>query len=204
MRRLQARYDDHGMTLAEVLIGLGVLSVVMAIATGGIVQVFAAIGRADAASISQSQMQLAFATLDKEVRYASWVRPPADTGRYVYVEFLSAVAQTRERRCHRAVVDSVAGTLRLQSWRPNTVPGAGRIVAQHLVTTASVAVFTLMEPDTATDSVTATHQRLQVRLTSRFGNGSRAGTVSSDVTFTALNIRPGSTVGPECTEGRPT
>jgi hypothetical protein len=191
------------MTLAEVLVGLGVLSVVMAIATGGILQVFKAVGRADAAAVTQSQVQLAFATLDEEVRYASWLRPPADTGRYAYVEFLGAVALTRESRCHRAVVDHVAGTLRLQSWRPDLVPGAGRVVAGQLVA-APVAVFTLIAPDTLDNRVTATHQRLRVRLTTRFGGASDQRTVSSDVTFTALNTKPGGTVGPECTAGRPT
>ena len=204
MRRMPAHLEnDHGTTLAEVLVGLGVLSVVMAVATTGILQVFTAVGRADAASVTQSQVQLAFATLDKEVRYAAWVRPPADTGRYAYVEFLGAVARTRQSRCHRAVVDRVAGTLRLQSWRPDTIPGAGRVVAGQLVTVPD-AVFTLIEPDTLDNRVTATHQRLQVRLTSRFGTGSHQRTVSNDVTFTAVNTNPTSVVGPECTGGRPT
>jgi Tfp pilus assembly protein PilW len=204
MRRPGAHLDDdHGATLAEILVGLGVLSVVMAIATGGILQVFRAVGRADAASVTQSQAQFAFAILDKEVRYASWVRPPAHTGRYVYVEFLSAEARTRERRCHRAVVDRAAGTLRLQSWQPDLVPGAGRVLAGQLVTAAPV-VFTLIEPDTLNNRVTSTHQRLRVRLTARFGSGSDQRTVSSDVTFTALNTSPTSTVGSECTVGRPT
>jgi prepilin-type N-terminal cleavage/methylation domain-containing protein len=197
--------DDDGVTLAEVLVGLGVLSVVMSIATGGILQVFRAIARADAESITQSQVQLAFATLDKEVRYASWVRPPADIGRYVYVEFLGAVAQTRVSRCHRVVIDRVAGTLRLQSWRPDLAPTAGRIVAEQLVTSAGLPVpFTLIEPDTQNDQVTSTHHRLRIRVTIRFGSGSDQRTVSSDVTFTALNTKSTSAVGPECTGGRPT
>jgi type II secretory pathway pseudopilin PulG len=197
--------DDRGNTLAEVLVGLGVLSVVMAVVTGGVLQVFKAIARADAASVAQSQLQQAFATLDEEVRYASWMRPPADTGRYGYIEFLGAIAVTRQSRCNRAVVDRVAGTLRLQSWRPDLVPGAGRIVAAQLVVAAAPAsVFTLLEPDTLNNRVTATHQRLRVRLTTRFGNGSDQRTVSSDVTFTALNTKASGTVGPECTAGRPT
>lgn len=198
------RSNDDGMTLIELLVGLGILTVVMTIATGGILQVFRGINRADAADAVQSRLHVAFTTFDKEVRYAAWLRPPAGTTRYTYVEFLSAVAQTREDRCHRAVVDRTAGTLRLQSWRPGTTPDAGRALAAQLVTTGSPAVFTVFEADTAADGVTAPHQRLRIRLTARAGAGTDQRTVSSDVTFSAVNTGHGTAPGTGCTTGRPT
>lgn len=196
MRRHRAGCDD-GTTLVELVVALTVFGAVMALFTAGVLQVYRAANRTEAVAVADSQVQTAVRLIDKEIRYARWIRNPAQTAGSAWVEFLNSDPVTGQPRCHRIVVDRAAGVLRTVAWPPGTAPAAPHSLAGQLVTDGPDPFFALQTPG-ASD-----FGRLRLRLTSRVGTNGHAGTATSDVTFTALNTSRSAAPGPECTEGRP-
>ncbi|GAA0812968.1 PulJ/GspJ family protein [Spirilliplanes yamanashiensis] len=187
---------DEGTTMIELVVALTVFGAVSALVTAGVLQAHAAANRTEAVAAADTQVETAFRRIDKEIRYARWIRPPAQTPSSAWVEFLNSDPATGQPRCHRVVVDRAAGVLRTVAWQPGATPPAAQSLAGQLVD-GSDPFFTL-EATGATDFA-----RLRLRLTSRVGRNASAGTVTSDVTFTALNTSRSATPGAECTEGRP-
>src|SRR4051794_16095539 len=70
-RRLRrACAADAGVTLVEVLVAFGVMSVVMALFTAGVAQSYRVANKADAMAVARQQLHTAFLRLDRDVRYA--------------------------------------------------------------------------------------------------------------------------------------
>ena len=188
---------DEGPSLLELVVALAVFSAVSALVTAGVLQVHGAVSRTEAVAAADAQVETAFRRIDKEIRYARWIRQPAQTPSWAWVEFLNSDAATGQPRCHRIVVDRTAGVLRAVAWQPGAAPPAAQSLAGQLTVAGSDPFFALETPG-ATDFA-----RLRLRLTSRVGRNASAGTVTSDVTFTALNTSRSVAPGAECTEGRP-
>jgi hypothetical protein len=200
---------DDGVSLAEVLVGLGVMSVAMAIVTTGLVVSFRVTGKIESTAVAQSELHIALQRLDREVRYAYWIGPPRETPTSSYVEFLNRDASTHTKRCNRLILDRAARVLRMAQWSPGSPPPAERQVAAKLGAPARGSVFSRQAPGTpiavgsSATPFTPEFQRLRIRLQVDAGSGGTRSTGHIDVTFTAANSFRNDTVGPECTQGRP-
>nr|BFE84819.1 hypothetical protein GCM10020093_074200 [Planobispora longispora] len=148
IRALRAT-GDAGVSLIEILVTMGILGVLMAIFTTGIVQVYRAVGSTESLATAQEQTHVAFQRLDKEVRYASWIGEPGTDGDYWYVEFYGVKAETPPRRrlpeketlpekeCKQLRLDLDRGVLQLLRWKPGSPPAegtSGETLASHIAT----------------------------------------------------------------------
>ncbi|MEV4706651.1 hypothetical protein [Actinoplanes sp. NPDC049316] len=218
---MRRRTDDAGASLAELLVTLAVMSVVMVLFTGAIVQIYRTVNTTETLSDSQNELSRAFQRFDRELRYASWVSTPSSqtastTGPW-YVEFAGPDPKT----CFQLQLvpgPQNLGVLRLLTWTQGAPPPAGtpgQTIASQVVTTADKRPFFEKQAYGATPyaSPTATpsggpvgtsfqtvFQRLRIKLTTRSG----AGTAQIDTTFTALNTTQTTPASNDCSEGRPT
>jgi prepilin-type N-terminal cleavage/methylation domain-containing protein len=211
------RADDSGLSLIEIMVTMGIMSVLMVIFTTAILQVYRTSAATESLSAAQSQLQIAFQRFDRELRYASWIAQPGKVGTTWYVEFAAADAtkcgQLRlETPAGPASGADAAGVLQLVRWARGTPPAAGargQTVASNLVTdsadppferqTAGAAPFADPSAEVVGEDFATDFQRLRIRLTSRVGNQSTA----VDTTFTALNTSRDTPAANNCGEGRP-
>lgn len=216
-RRVHAqRANDAGTSLAELLVTMGIMSVVMMLFTGGILQVYRTVAATDTRSDAQNELSRAFQRFDRELRYASWVNleSPGATGPW-YVEF--AGADPTDCFQLRLVPGSGAnqGVLQLLTWTAGSPPAPGtkgQTIASQIDTTAGNPFS--MRPYGATPYASpsptptggpvgtdfqAKFQTLRVKLTARTG----AGVARIDTTFTALNTTDKTASTNPCSEGRP-
>ncbi|BCJ46062.1 hypothetical protein GCM10010168_50100 [Actinoplanes ianthinogenes] len=206
--------EDSGTSLIEVTVALGVMTVVMAILTGGVIQFYRSANVAEETGITQTQVRLAFQTLDREVRYANGISAPttsAVNGAW-YVEF-SGVDPAGATVCRQLRLDA-GGVLQELTWTPGSPPVAGtrgRTLASGLVApggsvpppfdrqAAGSTPYASASATPAGAAFSPDFQRLRVRLTTRAGST----TSVADVTFTALNTSRDTTDPSICLEGRP-
>jgi prepilin-type N-terminal cleavage/methylation domain-containing protein len=206
---------DAGFSLVEVMVTMAIMSVLMALFTAAILQVYRTSNKTEAISVAQSQLYQAFQRFDKELRYASWVAEPGMVGTTWYVEF--AGADGTECRQLRLETASGAGTdghgvLQMIRWTRGTPPAAGargQTIASQLVTQGVDPPFERQAAGTSpyastgaggvgADFATDFH-RLRIRLTARAGS-----TVAQvDTTFTALNTSRDTPAVNDCSQGRP-
>jgi prepilin-type N-terminal cleavage/methylation domain-containing protein len=217
-RPVRTQGRDDGFSLIELMVTIGVMSVVGAIFTAAILLVYQTTVRTESISIAQAQLQRAFERFDKELRYASWIAEPGRFGTAWYVEFAAAdETQCRQLRFETAVpperdndIDGY-GLLQMISWTRGTPPVAGttgQTIASQLVTSDVDGPFERqaagIPPTSGSGAVgsdfTPEFQRLRIRLTTQVGD-----TVAQvDTTFTALNTSRDTTDDNGCAEGRPT
>jgi hypothetical protein len=195
---------DSGVTLMDVMMSMVLMSVVMSIFTGGMLQMFSAGSRTQQASDAQSQVNLSFIRLDKEIRYASAISTEGLlVGGDPVVEYLST--NTGARNCTELRLNVATSVLQLRTWvQPDPpavpvpppvgpTPSGWSALASDI---SSAAPFTFQAADE-----TFNFQRLELKLTS----GAAGGTSMSrqtDVTFTALNTTLQTVSPTECTEMR--
>jgi prepilin-type N-terminal cleavage/methylation domain-containing protein len=208
--------DDAGFSLAEVLVTLGVMGVVMAIFTGGILNIYRTSTATEALSTAQTQLQLAFQRFDRELRYATWIAQPGQVGTAWYTEFAGPGAtDCRQLRLETASAGGNGangqGVLQLLAWTLGAPPAAGtpgQTIASQIVTTGVDPFFELQAANatpyaSASSGVgtefTSDFQRLRVRLTTRAAGGN----TQIDTTFTALNTSRETKATNSCSEGRP-
>jgi prepilin-type N-terminal cleavage/methylation domain-containing protein len=211
------RPDDAGFSLIEVLVSMGIMSILMTIFTTAILQAYRVSGRAESISIAQSEIQRGFERFDRELRYASWVADPAMVGTSTwYVEFAGADGtECMQLRFRTAPASGPGeangeGVLQLLRWTPGSPPTPGEpgqtVASQLLTPAAGVPPFDRQEANESPyqsqgSDFTTDFQRLRIRLTSRVDDAE----ATVDMTFTALNTSRSTTDAAQpCREGRPT
>jgi prepilin-type N-terminal cleavage/methylation domain-containing protein len=175
------RTEDEGFSLVEILVVLAVTSLIGAIFTTAVLQLYRTANAEDDDYTTQSQTSQALLRLEKQVRYAYSIGTPHLEGTTPYLEYLvmapvSPTSATLAKRCVQLRLSGPA--LQTRSWTAgsaSTVTGWTQL-AGNLV--ASTAPFVRTSPTTAVN-----HQLLTVRLASRSGTSVR----NSAMTFTALN-----------------
>lgn len=175
--RVRPDRRDAGTTLVEVMVTLGIMSVAMAVATAGILQMYRSSYWSEASSIDMSQLQTAFERLDRTVRYASAIsepNPAATAGGGWYVEW--SITTAGVTTCTQLRLDGPSGRLQSRSMPSGGQIGGWSTIASSLGGTQPFA----LEPASASGYP---HQRLTVTLTV----GSTGHTRPSLFTFTALN-----------------
>lgn len=182
---------DGGYSLVEMLVVLGIISVVGAVATTGILQVYRTNVAAESDSAVQNQLSVALLRLDKSIRYAYSIgtvhnEGAADTP---YVEIMVVEKErptdtTYAKRCLQLRLtgpDPRSLQLQSRSWTlPSGAPGAWQPLASNLV--GGAVPFARTQPTQAVN-----HQLLTIRLSA----GSGTTTKTSAVTYTALNTYAG-------------
>lgn len=196
-RRLWSRrHHDEGLTLIELVVAMSLMAVLMVIFTAAVIQSSGTGQRVEAAGTSQSQVDIAFARLDTQLRYAAAVSTPGAVGIDSYVEFLTTAAGPST--CTELRLHVTTGQLQERSWQQGGVPAPTWTPLASGVSGATP--FTV----TAADS-TSSFQRLRVRFAVKSGSNANAKTTSADAAFPALNSGSGTgTSSPStvCTEGR--
>jgi prepilin-type N-terminal cleavage/methylation domain-containing protein len=186
--RLRAR-DDAGVTLIEVVVGMSIMSIVMAVFTVGILQTYRSVNKSTSLSTAQSQINIAFLRLDKEIRYATSISQSGQSGGDWYVEYLIK-DRTGTATCTELRLDS-AGQLTRRTWPDGSTPRPWKDWPPLVSDIGTVgrdaedAPFSFPPSDAVNDK--AAFQRLRVRLEARSGAGDTATSTQTDVTFTALN-----------------
>ncbi|MEV4639239.1 hypothetical protein AB0J80_17980 [Actinoplanes sp. NPDC049548] len=136
------RHDrrDDGTSLMELLVVMGLMSVVMMMVTGAIIQVYRTVQTTDTLTAAQQQLSVAFQRFDRQLRYATWINQPGVplNSKTWYVEFASrepnATTGVEEDRCRQLRLElqpagsGVAkdkGLLQLIEWKPGSTPTPG-------------------------------------------------------------------------------
>ena len=193
MRRTERRPEDGGATLVELMVGMTVMAVVMAMFVTSAVQMYRAINKIQSVAAAQSQVAIAFQRLDKEVRYAEGISAPSTSSPW-YVEFVTA--NTGTAICTQLWLDTTAGQLKRREW---TQGGSyARVVGVPIATgVTSAQPFTVSNPDS-----TYNVQRLRINLTATSGSGADKSSRDVNVMFTAMNTSLSTSSATVCSEGR--
>ena len=187
--------DDSGTTMIEMVVSLSIMSMVLAMFTTAILSVHRFANKTESISSAQTQVNLAFLRLDREVRYAAGLSTPGQVGADSYVEYLvvaGGIGTCTELRLHRAT-----GQLQHRTWVHGTAPVVPTGWRQLAMGVSQAQPFTVLPPDE-----TVRYLRLRLQLTATAGAGTSATSTQTDVTFTARNTSLTTPSASACTEGR--
>ena len=166
--------------------------------TGGILQVYRSLDKTDSDYVAASQVNQAFSTLDREIRYARGVSTPATVSGDYYVEYL--VQLDNVDTCVELRRSTSAGQLQRRTWAQGVTPiapTAWKVLAANVTGTTPFTV-------SAMDKQNLTgyrFQRLTVNFTSTSGGGGSGSSRQTVVTFSALNATAQESSA-TCIEGR--
>lgn len=181
------RRTDTGFTLTEVMVSMALMSMVMAIVTGGMITMYRTSDRAEAGARTQAALIASFERLDREVRYAQRVNDAGTTADGAFAVTYVLPDADGDRFCVQLSIPTGGGALVRRQWpylSSTADPAATRaVVATDLVpSTAGQNPFTRSAPDD-----TVNYDRLRITLTSRVGLTGRGADQAYDLHFTALN-----------------
>ncbi len=186
MRR--RRPDDDGFSLTELMVAMGIASVVGIVFTTGILQIYRTATTAEGDSVTQQQLGQALVRLDQSLRYAYSIGTVHTESDGPYIEYLTRAQDTATSGfIQRCVQLRLTGTdpldlaLQTRYWNKTAAaaqPSAWLPLATQLTTLNGAAPFIRTQP-----TATVNHQLLTVQLGARSADTVK----SSALTFTALN-----------------
>ena len=175
---VRLRAHDGGFSLIEVMVSMSVMSIVVVLFTGGIVQLYQAQNRSEAVTGVSQQIHIAFVRLDRDIRYAAGVSVPATVASgNEYVEYL--ITNTGAVICTQLRI-TPAGQLQTRRKVDSAAAGPWSVLASQLVDPSSF----VRTP--ASDGGNA-YQQLVVSLTAQAGGAAATEKETAAFTFTALN-----------------
>jgi type II secretory pathway pseudopilin PulG len=187
------RCDDRGTTLVELVVAMGIFTMVLSVIVGITVAMVQDVRKSTNLYDAGADARAAFSRLDKQIRYATAInRPrPGTSGADRYVEFQS-VDGGNVLTCHQWRLLDASGLLQQRSWVGTAVSAPGwSTVATHVVNGAGQPPF-VFGPATPT----VPRESLTVNLVIRRGTQS-TGTVSLSTTFTARNTDTNTVTNPD-------
>jgi type II secretory pathway pseudopilin PulG len=187
--------DDDGTSLIELVVGMMVMSIFLAIFTGAIVAMNRAENKTESVSLTTSQLNQAYLTLDETVRYAAAISPPgtATSGDW-YVELRTTNTGSEvctQLRTHPDPNNPATWQLQRRTWAvplpSGSAPTGWAPVTSYLANggtgSAALAPFVL----NAVVAYDTNAQQLTFNLATASGAGSTQTTSVSTYTFTAAN-----------------
>ena len=198
---------DEGTTLIELMVGMTLMVIFMAMFTGAVVMMNNAMNKAQAVNLTASQLNVAFTNLDNTVRYAAFISTPAvgASGDW-YVELRTT--NTGTEVCTQLRVDIGAQQLQRRTWTvvnaiasaPSAwLPISSGISNGNAVAGATTQPFWLVPP-----VGNAVLQQLTTNLISPAGSGFSQTNSMSSFTFSAVNSVVPAPTGQICQQqGRP-
>jgi hypothetical protein len=189
MRRLRDLHEDErGTTLMELLVGMAVLTVFMAIFTTAMLTMTNTVSKVQSVTSSAGQVNTAFLQLDKTLRYATGISPigTGNVGGETHVEF-AMIEPTDVTRCHQLRI--VNATLQQRTW--DTPDPAGSTYSNlsawvTLASNVSTDGSSSFSVPAAISGATSSYQQLTVRLQTDSGSNVSSPT-KTFMTFTAVN-----------------
>lgn len=169
---------DAGTTLIELMVALALTTVVMAIFTTTLVQMFQVSNKSHALEVAQAQVHTAFVRVDRQLRYAYGITTPGQVGAHWYAEYVTT--NTGPAVCGQLRLNTVAAQLQWRTWTRGQTPSNTWTVLASKV--SGVTPFTFHEADTYGGV-----QQLQLKLSATDGAGATAATRQIDEKFTARN-----------------
>jgi prepilin-type N-terminal cleavage/methylation domain-containing protein len=193
---------DDGFTTIEMVVALVVFGVFLSMFSGAIWGVYKSSNRTQAVVHTSEQISQAFLTLDREVRYASYIAAPgqvsSDANNW-YVEFQDTTSATP--LCYQLRISQSAGQLQQRTWTTGS-PSAWQPLAGG-VANGATAAGAAQPFITAAASASVKSAQLTLNLTdSEDATGEGTSTLST-FTFTALNSSLSSPTSGLCTGHRP-
>jgi prepilin-type N-terminal cleavage/methylation domain-containing protein len=197
IRRVRAT-GDAGVTLIEVIVSTTIMSILMAVSTAGMLQMYRSATKSEVLAQAQAQMQQAYMRLDREIRYASEISTPGKVGSDYYVEY-QLTDSASVLQCVELRLTAATATLERRMWADATTPtGNWNTLADNVTSSLAGNPFTL------TDGTLFQALRIQVKGSTT--TNSSPVVTGTDATFTALNtndvIEGGSTTHTVCSAGR--
>jgi type II secretory pathway pseudopilin PulG len=180
---------EDGFTLVDVVVTMSVLSVVMAIFTTGMVQMYTIASKNESLTTAQAQNTTAFLRLDRELRYATGISVPGSVAADDYVEYLTT--NTGTARCTQLRLTS-GGLLQRREWVQGATPGTWQVLA------SSVSADTPFERKLPA----STYGFQQLKITLRITGPDAKVLAETRVTFTALNTTINTASDTVCVDGR--
>jgi prepilin-type N-terminal cleavage/methylation domain-containing protein len=197
---------DQGFTLIEVLVSVGIMSIVLAVVIGAITQIYSATIRVDTTTYDRDQLTVAFRRLDKEIRQAIWLATPGLVGTRYYLEYAMPGGTCRQLKYD-------GGVLSVSSWvLPSNLPVGPMVLASNLTLVSGTTPFTVYAsgstPYASAPAGTSgvgrnyspEHEQLRLRVNAVSGRV----TVPFDTIFTAENTSRLTATANDCSGGRPT
>jgi len=192
LARARDERRDGGFSLLEVMVGAGLMSVVMAVATGGLVSMYHTTDLTESAALTQTSLTASFNKLDREVRYAYRVNAEYSTGNSFAIDYV--IPDTDNNMlCVQLSLPKAGGTLMRRQW-PQSATGShpsaksGGVAFDIAPATKDangnpVNPFARKAPDAESN-----YDRLNIKVNSTVGQSAAYGTTRTfDLTFTALN-----------------
>ncbi|XVV16984.1 PulJ/GspJ family protein [Actinoplanes sp. CA-131856] len=180
--------DDDGYTLIELLVAMGLMSVVMVVVFGALTEVYSDVNRTENVTVARDQLGNSFRRLDKELRYANWISTPGQVDGAWYMEYATPSG------CRQLIYKN--GVVTWSSWTlPGTTPGSPTTIATDLALTGTTPPFTVYlatsqpyasaSPGTSGVGVDyqVAHSQVRLQFTGKVGKIS----LPFDVIFTAQN-----------------
>lgn len=190
-RRLRRLRGDGGFSLTEVMLSMSIMSVVMAVATTGLIQMFRSTDLAETRSLTQTALLQSFAKLDRDVRYADRINAPYTRPNGDFAVDYVLPDDRGVLQCVRLTLTATGALTRLQWPQASTPDGAvPSTVALDLASGNGAATPFTVTPGGVGDS---NFDRLQVQLASTVGVPGAGSQRSFDLQFTALNTDRSST-----------
>ncbi len=187
---------DGGMTLIELLVSMGLFTILLGIFMSGVAAMTDLTVRSRSATESSDEVRRAYQRLDKQIRYAAAVNRPGVVGQDEYIEFqTTAVDVGTDVMCSQWKLDASADTLAFRTWPDvdGATASSWTVVASRVVNVSTTdPVFTYLAIDED-----HTKQRVEVFINVESNQGDGAELRS---TFVALNSTP-TTVTDEATTG---
>jgi prepilin-type N-terminal cleavage/methylation domain-containing protein len=175
---LRAPASDGGFSLIEVMVSMSVMSIVVVLFTGSVVQLYRAQNHSEAVTGVGQQIHTAFVRLDRDIRYSSGISVPGSvTSGNEYVEY--QITNTGATVCTQLRI-TPSGQLQTRRKIDSAAIGPWSVLASQLVDPSS---FTRTA---AADGGNA-YQQLVVSLTAQAGGAAAAEKETASFTFTALN-----------------
>jgi len=184
---------DEGTSLVELVVGMTLMMIFLAMFTGAAVMMNTAMSKSQAVNVASSQINIAYLNLDTTVRYASYIGTPASTpavgtGNW-YVEFQSTTSGTEA--CTQLRVDKTSRQLQVRTWTvlnaTASSPSAWVPIASGISNGGAVAGATSQPFYRVAPGENTVFQQLTVTLISPAGPASSISNSMSSFTFTALN-----------------
>lgn len=206
--RLRQRMSrDEGTTLIELMVGMMLMTVFMAMFTGAVVMMNNAMNKSQAVNLTASQLNVAFHNLDSIVRYAAAISTPGvGTSGDWYVELRTTYTGTPV--CTQLRVGITSQQLQRRTWsvvnadasKPTDwTPISSGISNGGAAGGPATQPFYLKAPLPTTQ-----FQQLTVNLVAQSGSGRSFTNSTSSFTLTAMNSTVPAPTSPICQEqGRP-
>jgi prepilin-type N-terminal cleavage/methylation domain-containing protein len=208
---LRKRRDDAGYTLVELLVGMTILSIFLAILGTATFSMFRSVNLTQQSDYATSQLNQAYIRLEREVRFASGIsNPGVDNFNQPSVEFADTTSGVQI--CTQIRL-APGGVLQQRTW---TDDGSPPVFSTPTTLAIDVAADTPTAPASADPSVSgpfatlpvsanASNEQLEIAVNVRQASqttGTNTRVRHLDATFTAANTDATTTSSSVCVAGR--